>query len=372
MEQVNRLHQEAMQATEAAFHARSQGDHAAAEKHLRRAMEKETEAASLVVEHLELEPTRSILHRSAATLALDCREIREAERLISVALAGQPPPDITEELRDLMEQVYFDRHLDLRGVRLQSDEMQLSLAGSLVGHGLAQSEELIVRVSNLEKMIHRTNERRRKSPYRSGGRLPQSLREECAVFLSVPRAASYAVTVKISQPTQYSLIGPTQGQEIFDDIIASLSMINAEQERALQEHIADEKYYRNFVGLAKKLAPDGDRISQVGFTVWRDGQETRVALRRQRSSMSRPGEETEVEGGSETISISGVLRFADSIRPEEQIRVVDDRNKTHTILVPEGLMDDIVKPLWGERVVVMGRKRGKMVVLEDIDEDRSD
>jgi hypothetical protein len=35
--------------------------------------------------------------------------LREAERLIAVALSGDPPDEIAEELRDLLEQVYFDR-----------------------------------------------------------------------------------------------------------------------------------------------------------------------------------------------------------------------------------------------------------------------
>jgi hypothetical protein len=43
----------------------------------------------------------------AASLALECGALREAERLIAVALSGNPPEEIAEELRDLLEQVYF-------------------------------------------------------------------------------------------------------------------------------------------------------------------------------------------------------------------------------------------------------------------------
>jgi hypothetical protein len=43
-----------------------------------------------------------VLHRSAASLAVDCLQLREAERLIGRALAGNPPPDIDDELRDLL------------------------------------------------------------------------------------------------------------------------------------------------------------------------------------------------------------------------------------------------------------------------------
>ena len=33
--------------------------------------------------------------------------VKRAERLIAVALSGEPPEEIAEELRDLLEKVYF-------------------------------------------------------------------------------------------------------------------------------------------------------------------------------------------------------------------------------------------------------------------------
>jgi hypothetical protein len=67
-------------------------------------------AANLVAEQLDFEPTRSVLHRSAASLAVECLQLREAERLIGQALAGNPPPDIADELRDLLlDAVYSQR-----------------------------------------------------------------------------------------------------------------------------------------------------------------------------------------------------------------------------------------------------------------------
>jgi hypothetical protein len=47
-------------------------------------------------------------------LALQCQEYREAERLIATALSGNPPVEIAEELRELLEkQLYakWDRGL---------------------------------------------------------------------------------------------------------------------------------------------------------------------------------------------------------------------------------------------------------------------
>jgi hypothetical protein len=46
-----------------------------------------------------------VLFRSAATLALECGEFREAEHLIAMALIGEPPAEIAEERRELFAKV---------------------------------------------------------------------------------------------------------------------------------------------------------------------------------------------------------------------------------------------------------------------------
>lgn len=110
MQNVETLHQEAMALVDQAMLARQRGDTAQVAEFSKAAFEKESAAASLVANQLDLEPTRSILHRSAAVLALECHELREAERLIGRALAGNPPNDIANELRDLLlDEVYSHR-----------------------------------------------------------------------------------------------------------------------------------------------------------------------------------------------------------------------------------------------------------------------
>src|SRR5690242_16700821 len=107
MNRVKELHHEAMQLVDEAESARHAGKTALARDRLTQAFDRERQAADLVVGDLAEEPTRSVLHRSAASLALECGESREAERLIAAALSGDPPDDIAEELRDLLEQLYF-------------------------------------------------------------------------------------------------------------------------------------------------------------------------------------------------------------------------------------------------------------------------
>lgn len=72
------------------------------------AFEKEQEAALLADFLQNPEPGLSILYRSAASLALQCGKLREAERLVAKALSGNPPSDIAIELRDLLRQIYSE------------------------------------------------------------------------------------------------------------------------------------------------------------------------------------------------------------------------------------------------------------------------
>lgn len=103
------LHHQAMQLADQASDLRHRGEEQEAKARLRQALDHERQAADLAAPDLSLEPTRSILHRSAATLACECGEFREAERLITTALSGRPPETIAEELRDLLMQVYFEQ-----------------------------------------------------------------------------------------------------------------------------------------------------------------------------------------------------------------------------------------------------------------------
>jgi len=109
MGQMKDLHHQAMQLADQATYLRRSGEEQEANIRLRKAFEHERRAAELAAPDPALEPTRSVLHRSAATLACQCGEFREAERLITTALSGTPPETIAEELRDLLLQVYFEQ-----------------------------------------------------------------------------------------------------------------------------------------------------------------------------------------------------------------------------------------------------------------------
>ena len=74
----------------------------------------EAERQAAMTAHAEQigEPTESVLFRSAASLAYTIGEYREAERLICMGLAGNPPSEIADELRSLYDNVNLEKNLE--------------------------------------------------------------------------------------------------------------------------------------------------------------------------------------------------------------------------------------------------------------------
>ncbi len=129
------------------------------------------------------------------------RKNEEAEQLVHQGLIGHPPNEIAEELRDLYEKITFERHLNLKGIVLEPDEVQLAIAGNAVSYGTASSDEFLSRVENIRKIFFRTVERLVGQTYREVGALTREFKAY-NLFISVPRAASFTVSLKLGVPKQ--------------------------------------------------------------------------------------------------------------------------------------------------------------------------
>lgn len=360
LEDSHWLHRQAMDLAFEASMKQSVGHIEAARDLTARALEFERKAAN-ILENSDIEPTRAILFRSAASLAIDIGELREAEKLIARGLLGNPPTEIANELRDLFEQVNLDRHLNLRGIVLNEGEFQMSIVGDAVGFGVVESDVYLGRVQDVGKLITRTAERQANRPFRERG--PSST--TVPVYLSVPRAASFAVTFRLGHPSQMSFPGINQADAVINELLESIQDLESGT-GAIEGRIRDAAYRRNFLGLLKRIAPDGNAVRAVGFTASIRGEERRVLLGRRANQIGTP-----VSGPTrfdlERVEIEGTLKYADSRREQrDQIGIVDASGQTHKVRVPEGMMDDIVRPLWDFDVVIRGKRRGKFVTLEDI------
>jgi hypothetical protein len=159
-----------------------------------------------------------------------------------------------------------------------------------------------------------------------------------------------------------------QSSEIIDDLLDCFTLFNNDQEDKLKEKIPDESYLRNFIGLAKRIAPDGDKVKLVGLTASYNGQTRPVAITRKQKEISV----TSIESSSnketqERISVTGRLLLADATKKKDRIQLIDDGGKPHNVIVPEGMMTDIVRPLWDDIVTVTGVRTKSRLLLEGIE-----
>jgi uncharacterized pyridoxal phosphate-containing UPF0001 family protein len=128
MNAVNTLHQRSMDLAESATLAQQRGESVTAL--WREAFELEAQAAALLANEWQAEPTRSVLYRSAATLALRCDAVQAAERLVVTGLMGHPPEEIAAELRDLFVQINLRSFLQRQGIELSELPIGLSVVCS--------------------------------------------------------------------------------------------------------------------------------------------------------------------------------------------------------------------------------------------------
>jgi hypothetical protein len=365
---VKDLHNKSMEYAELAFIEKMKGNYDNSLNYFKKAFDAELSAVEEFEKTEKVEPTYSVLLRSAATLALDCDEPRKAEQFISKALANNPPDEIANELRDLFEQTNLKRHLKLRGISLEEDEMQMNLTGNSVGFGIVQSDEFLKRIDNASKMIYRIVERKQKKPFREKGRINKDLKENYEIFVSVPRAASFSITLKVGIPTDQKLLpGFQDTSQIVDEFMDLISLVNTNKINEIKDRINDNAYYRNFISLAKTIAPDGENIKQVGFTSIRNGKEKYSEITKPRNEL--PHLDDIDEKNAHKVTIKGSLKYADATHGESGIiKIIDEKNKSHKIKVPEGMMNDIVKPMWDSIVIIKGIKKRNSIELIDIQE----
>lgn len=102
MDRLRALHNQAMDLAQMAQIATRQGDTEKADSLFRQSFEKEREVALMAFNDNYPQPGLSVLLQSAAHLAVTCKQQREAEKLIGLALSGDAPSEIRQDLRQLL------------------------------------------------------------------------------------------------------------------------------------------------------------------------------------------------------------------------------------------------------------------------------
>jgi hypothetical protein len=365
MTSVRELHDEAMRLAQLTLIARQHGKHKEAQALARSAYQHEREAAFLVPEGESAEPTRSILFRSAASLAYQCGELLAAQRLIAEGLSGYPPAQVEMELKELYEQVNFELELELQSITVEEDELDILLRGKGVGFGTILYDEFIERIEATRMLIIRTVQRLMGREYQSGGRIADKYKA-FVPLLHTPRAGSFAITIKLGRTEDQTMPLFIDASRVIEEIITGLELISTENEARLREHIQQDAYYQQFLSMTRnRIAPDGEKIRLIQLT----SSTKRVMFTRPRGEIPMPVEtpdEDELDEEPEFVQVKGVLDYAKSRRKDE-IGLTTEDDEEYTIRVGEG-MDDLVVSYWKQLVTVSGFKKGRRTIrLTDIE-----
>lgn len=364
---VSRLHEEAMRLADESSLARLLGDR---EKYLlftKKAFEKEAAAAQLMKDD-DVEPTRSVLHRSAATLAWRCELYQEAKKLIYSALAGNPPSDIEHELNDLLGKVKFA----LAGVELGIHKIQFGLEGKEVGFGTASTKELTSRIIAFERLVKETIKFRNRSQNFS----PEivEMAEGYRLYHGETKAASFIVHLTLGRPRETMLPGFVDFDQLFAPLIHNLGLLQNGNFNELKDQYDDPADYASFVKAAKSLAPDGDKISSVNLQARIGNQVERLFFKRSKAELSDvpmpeiPEEAEEFPVSLESITRKGVLKVADDLESPICVLVTENREKWN-IEGPEDIIEAIGRSFWRSVVEVKGKNTSKSPTLRVIEVD---
>ncbi len=356
-----------MEFADESFVARLEKDHERYLHFTRLALEKEAAAADLMVDE-DIEPTRSVLHRSAATLAWRCKEYDRGKKLAYRALAGNPPSEIEWELHDLLSTI----RLEEAGIRLGKEQLQFSLNGGAVGYGKAAIAELTTRMPSIKDMVQITA--------RSIYRRLNNVAIDVDAFADIPMyvdgiaPGSFIVSLRLGRPVQSELPGFERFETVIEPFLDNLNLVDKGEFYELQKKLDDASDYLEFVKAAKMLAPDGKRVDSVKFQASIQDKLKVVSFNQRQCYLDdfplpeMTPQQDSFDGYRVTetdIRKAGVLKLADGFDKTKCVLVTDD-NAKWDIEGPEDILDDIVRTHFKRRVEVSGKRMRKRNIVDRI------
>lgn len=355
-------HALAMSHYDTALTARAAGDESTFRSAVVLALEEEAAAAKVFEADHAVEPTRSILYRSAATIALTACEFSRALELAASGLASpSTPAEIRAELVGLVKDANYRLHvLETEQVVIGDESVVLSLEGEAVGNGMVRQDVFKSKLNAVVNVINRTVDRLLGVPF---GQARDSM--SAPLYISPPVAGSFAIQVRLGdqrQPDLEGMPGRVDVDAVLSEVVESFEEFKDGDLDALRSRMRDSDYFQNFMALGRVLQPDGEKITAVELVgnLHRGVKRVRLTTPRPRPVRRK----TPVENAPETREITGLLRVAEK-RGEgrEHVEVLDENGKWHVIHVPAALMADVVRPLWDSRVTITA-KVGKRNALE--------
>jgi hypothetical protein len=326
----------------------------------------EKEAAQRIPKVPESEPTRSILYKSASSLAYKGGRFEEAIQLLGEALSGWPNAEVRGEILSLYEQINLGSHLELAGLELSSHQVQLSFAGNAIGYGQALYPVIRDRLNAFLNVVGRTGQRLYGMPFASnrGARL-----SGMDSLISVPRPGSFALTIEIAQRIESQMNMFADGERIIEEVLRCAAAFQDGSVEALEDSVGDDLYFDNLVGWISQLAPDGENVKLVGLTSpSRDVALTKIGkeIAPSRSKHILPIIQTFDEDSFRTVRGTMMKAVSDG---SDLIGIRLEDNRVMDFYVSEG-MAEIVRSNFNELVdvdLVYTRRGPELIFLRRVD-----
>jgi hypothetical protein len=326
---------------------------------LREAFRLQREAALLLRDRQDAEPTRAVLFRSAGSLAMRLGEWRMAEQLAAEGLAGDPHPTFAEDLRQLIQTVDHRRRLAQRKLSADTASLVVSfdkgdqVKGPRIKPSL-KSKRSVALEAMIRDMIWNQNRPAGEVPPKH---LPPELKTAYELNEMDRSNGLCAIEMELACRTPqlpFPELQQSPAQNIIDAVYQALAWVQGDGTEHAAVFGGHPDRALQFAARAREFLPDGRHVSQM--TVWTNTDE-RLIVNRWASEIdlaalhhrlkSRPDDKP-----PQMQNIRGTLTRGDALKQEIVILEGDQskgKTKKTIIKVGDGLAA-IVREYFGQEV----------------------
>ncbi len=252
-------HDEAMAIVNEARAAERAGDKSRSLELLRAAYRREQVAACSLEPVPESEPTRTVLFRSAASLAFQAEDYQEACSLAFDGLTGNSPQEYSAELLEIASYAKFRLQLISQNLHVPSAEITLILRGPHVSIGLAPAKQTTLILRRIETLLRmRVGDFFKNQAKAAGLEWPVESTKLFDVFMRRVAAEEFAVAFQVGLHEQLSFGAASPDSQIIADFMRDLQVvINRGHSGAKPD---------KFSARVLKLEPDGKEVTSIEIT----------------------------------------------------------------------------------------------------------
>lgn len=389
--EIEKIYDAATAASLEAALAFGRGDTAQKEVFIRESFELARQAALALKDELDLEPSRGIVLRTAALYATHAREHAEAVRLVGLGLAGNPyPADRTELLRILDIATYQER-LEVNKLRMSDDELRLSVYGADTIDGFSLSTRVLQPARTTSQLLRRLLESEGKLPFHDVRRPDSTFHRNHPILTSGVDSSAAVVRFKVVGSTQGELFDPIDPDAVVRKAVDLIRVAQEDGVKGVRRQIKEAPYARSVTGLVRRLAPRRpsssiDRATTISIgrsssasspTLKRPDDVDAVVITGISSEKIVSGSAPLFDLSQQATSRQAVLRGklvgadAESMQANE-IVLVSQVGERHKVIVPKGMMNDVVRPYFNKTIRAEVSQRGSVFRLLGVQEDLED